>query len=128
MVAEQFAVQAAVNANVSDALGVALAAQAEQAAVQAAVNANLTDTLAAVLGGLGVLQAGFGALSVRMDAMEANNALLDSLVVSPPPPFPNPPTPLPPSPPPPQPPIPPTPSPPPPSPAPSLPQRPRATR
>jgi len=71
-----------------------------QFAAQAAVNANLTDTLAAVLGGLSALQAGFGSLAARMDAVEANMGLLDSLVVSPPmpPPSPSPPPPPPPSP------------------------------
>jgi hypothetical protein len=76
-------------------LAEAAAAQAEQAAVQAVVNANVTETLAAVLGGLSALQASVGALVVRMDAVEANTGLLDSLVVSPPMPPPSPPPPSP---------------------------------
>jgi hypothetical protein len=51
-VSSQFATQAAVNANLTDAL----AAQAEQAAAQAAAMSNVTETLAAVLGGLSSLQ------------------------------------------------------------------------
>jgi hypothetical protein len=98
-VSSQFAAQAAVNANVTDALAAALAAQAEQAAAQAAAMSNVTETLAAVLGGLSALQTSVGALAARMDAVEANTGLLDSLVVSPPP-LPPPPLP-PPSPPPP---------------------------
>jgi len=93
----QFATQAAVNANVTDALAAqatavlaAQAAQAEQAAAQAAAMSNVTGTLAAVLGGLSALQTSVGTLAVRMDAVEANTVLLDSLVVSPPMP-PNPP-------------------------------------
>ena len=72
------------NASLSDALGMALAAQAEQAAAQAAAMSNLSSTLAAVLGGLSQLQAGLSSLAARMDTVEANAALLDSLVVSPP--------------------------------------------
>ena len=71
----------------------ALSTLTEAAAAQAAVNANVTDTLAAVLGGLSALQASIGALAARMDAMEANTGLLDSLVVSPPMPPPSPPSP-----------------------------------
>ena len=65
---------------------------------------NVTETLAAVLGGLSALQTSVGALAARMDAVEANTGLLDSLVVSPPmpppshDPPPSPPSPLPPSP------------------------------
>jgi hypothetical protein len=102
-VSTQFAAQAAVNANLTDALAAAAlaaqAAQAEQAAAQAAAMSNVTETLAAVLGGLSALEASVGALSARMDAVEANTGLLDSLVVSPPLPPPLPPQP--PSPPPP---------------------------
>jgi hypothetical protein len=105
-VTAQFATQAAVNANLTDALATAQAAQAEQAAAQAAAMRNVTETLAAVLGGLSALQASVGALAARMDAVEANTALLDGLVVSPPmpPPSPSPPPPPPPSPSPPPPP------------------------
>jgi hypothetical protein len=93
-VTAQFAAQAAVNANVTNALAAARAAQAEQAAAQAAAMSNVTETLAAVLGGLSALQAGVGALAARMDAVEANTGLLESLVVvSPPPPPPLPPVP-----------------------------------
>jgi len=97
-VTAQFATQAAVNANLTDVLASALAAQAEQAVAQAAAMSNVTDTLAAVLGGLSTLQAGVGALAARMEAVEANTGLLDSLVVSPPmpPPGPSPPPPPPP--------------------------------
>ena len=61
---------------------------------------NVSDTLAAVLGGLNALQAGFSTLAARLDAVEANAALLDSLAVSPPMPPPSPTPPLPPAPPP----------------------------
>jgi hypothetical protein len=91
----QFAAQATVNANLSNALAAQVAAQArlnanlfvaqaEQAAMQAAAMSNVTDTLAAVLGGLSALQTSVGALAARMDAVEAKTGLLDSLVVSPP--------------------------------------------
>jgi len=96
----QMATQALVNANMSNVL-------AQQASAQAVVNANLTETLAAVLGGLSALQASVSALAARMDAVEANAALLDSLVVSPPMPPPSPPNPSPPPSPPPPPPSPP---------------------
>lgn len=70
-------------------------------ALQVAVDANLSDTLAAVFGSLTALQAVSSSLASRMDAVEANARLLDSLVVSPPmPPAPSPPPPKPPGPPP----------------------------
>jgi hypothetical protein len=77
-----------VNANLTNTLAAqaaaAQAAQAEQAAAQAAAMSNVTDTLAAVLRGLSALQTSVGTLAARMDAVEANTGLLDSLVVSPP--------------------------------------------
>jgi hypothetical protein len=75
-VTTQFAAQAALNANVTDALAAAQAAQAEQASAQAAAMGNVTGTLTAVLGGLSALQTSVGALATRMEAVEANNMMV----------------------------------------------------
>jgi len=93
---------AVVNANVTDALAAAQAtalaaqaAQAEQAAAQAAAMSNVTATLAAVLGGLSALQTQVSSFSSRLNAVEANTGLLNSVVISPPMPPPSPPPPSP---------------------------------